>query len=324
MSAHPSGSTVPPDVVPIQRQATSGAKDGGGCISRYRFTFRWHTTPAPTGPLATSLHQLRSAAALPRHKTSDARVRPPEGLAQGQCKGACLGWAVFDPRGDRYAASVRLSDRTVCLVVMVSAIVFGLVVPTALADGDPASDLLYQDNVYYPYQPAVSSSYVRDLNMLTQDAAQSGYPIKVAIIASPDDLGAAQDLWGRPQEYSQLLYSEITSYYTGPVLVVMPAGFGVIGSNLPPNAGKLLRGVSIDSSADSDSLAGSAIDGVQRLAASSGHPLPRVSSSSHRSSGAVATVLEIGGLVVVLALGVGGALTLRRRRGRPAPSPENL
>src|SRR5262245_14137685 len=80
----------------------------------------------------------------------------------------------------------------------------------ALADGDPASDVLLGENVFYPYQPAVSQQVQKALNAQTAAAKRSGFPIKVALIASPVDLGVIPDLFGKPQKYAAFLDQEIS------------------------------------------------------------------------------------------------------------------
>jgi len=51
--------------------------------------------------------------------------------------------------------------------------------PRAQADGDPASDVLLGENVFYPYSPAVSGALQKVLNAETQAATRSGFPLKV-------------------------------------------------------------------------------------------------------------------------------------------------
>ena len=51
-----------------------------------------------------------------------------------------------------------------------------------------------------------------------------GYRVKVAVIASGADLGAIPSLFGKPTEYSRFLGVELSMYYVGPLLIVMPAG----------------------------------------------------------------------------------------------------
>jgi len=102
----------------------------------------------------------------------------------------------------------------------------GLSAQPALGDGDPASDVLIGANIFYPYEP-VQASVERALNAATAALARHGQPIKLAIIASPEDLGAIPQAFNMPQAYAAFLDVEL-SYYDphGPLLVVMPAGFG--------------------------------------------------------------------------------------------------
>ena len=75
---------------------------------------------------------------------------------------------------------------------------FLLIAPAALADGDPASDTLLGENVFYPYSPTVPATVQKSLNSETAVAAKAGFPIKVALIASPIDLGVIPSLFGKP------------------------------------------------------------------------------------------------------------------------------
>src|SRR5581483_8811155 len=93
----------------------------------------------------------------------------------------------------------------------------------ALADGDPASDVLLGQNVYYPYSPPVTGSIQRALNNLTARARVSGFPVKVALVQSPVDLGVIPDLFGKPQKYADFLDQEISFQSTQVLLIVMPA-----------------------------------------------------------------------------------------------------
>jgi hypothetical protein len=208
-----------------------------------------------------------------------------------------------------------------CVAFVAVCALFAWVPHLARADGDPASDVFFQDNVYYPYQPPVSPATVADLNKLTNIASRSAHPIKVAVIASPDDLGAVPDLFGKPQQYANLLADEVGSFYTGPLLVVMPAGFGVAGQGLPPNADQVTRQISVDSGADSNTLAQAAVDGVERLSQASGNPLPPVASGLHHGSSAVATALKLAGVVVLCAVFVTGGLLLRKRHTQRSRKP---
>jgi hypothetical protein len=98
-------------------------------------------------------------------------------------------------------------------------------VPGAAADGDPASDVLYFQDVYVPYTRP-SKVATDDLFRSVQAARSQRYAIKVAVIASRVDLGAVPSLFGRPQPYAEFLGQELKSFYTGPLLIVMRAGLG--------------------------------------------------------------------------------------------------
>ena len=109
-----------------------------------------------------------------------------------------------------------------------AAIVLLTVVPLARADGDPASDVLLAQDVYYTYAPPVSSTLTRELNGLLVRARAAGYPIKVALIESAGDLGAYPRLFGQPRRYAELLASEIAFNSSPHLLVVMPSGLAAV------------------------------------------------------------------------------------------------
>jgi ribosomal protein S28E/S33 len=96
----------------------------------------------------------------------------------------------------------------------------------AAADGDPASDTLYQANAYVPY-PAPPPADVTALKQTVTHAYSRGYRVKVAVIATRIDLGAVPELFGKPDQYASFLGSELRGFYIGPLLIVMPAGFGI-------------------------------------------------------------------------------------------------
>ena len=183
---------------------------------------------------------------------------------------------------------------------------------SALADGDPASDVLIGENVFYPYSPAVSTSLQKTLNDETTAASRAHFPIKVALIASPPDLGAIPDLFGKPRQYARFLEQEISFLNTKPLLlVVMHNGYGV--QNLGPAATTAAESLSKPRSAQSDDLARAAIVAVRKLAAEAGHPIPAVASPP--GNGGDSPVLTL--LVLALASVAAAGLVLMIRR-RPA------
>jgi hypothetical protein len=115
------------------------------------------------------------------------------------------------------AVSIRL------LAVAAVALAFAA---SAAADGDPASDTLFQEHVYVPYPPPPPAD-VTALKQAVGRAYGRGYRVKVAVIATRTDLGAVPELFGKPDEYARFLGAELRGFYIGPLLIVMPAGFGI-------------------------------------------------------------------------------------------------
>ena len=155
--------------------------------------------------------------------------------------------------------------------------------PAALADGDPASDVLLGENVFYPYSPSVSATVQKSLNALTAAAKRSGFPVKVALIGSPVDLGVIPDLFGKPQKYAEFLDQEISFRTKQPLLVVMPAGYGVQG--MSPKATSVVASLA-KPPAGKDGLATAAAVAVTKLAAASGHPVSSSPAQAARSRAA--------------------------------------
>ena len=77
---------------------------------------------------------------------------------------------------------------------------------SALADGDPASDVLIPPDVrVYMTNGAKDSSLEKQLQATAQQVSDAGLPIKVAVIGNKTDLGAVPQLWAKPQTYATFL-----------------------------------------------------------------------------------------------------------------------
>ena len=170
--------------------------------------------------------------------------------------------------------------------------------PAAFADADPASDVLLGAPAFYPFQPPVSQALQNQLQQELAQLGKQGLNLKVAIIESPVDLGAIPNMFGKPQTYAEFLGREISFQQRQPLLVVMPAGFGLF------NAGRAtaLAGLQVNASGASNGLTQSAIAGVQRIGKAAGKTVSGGGSggsgaSSGGSSGVIGGVL--GGLVLV-------------------------
>jgi len=211
-----------------------------------------------------------------------------------------------------------MARRLASLLIML--LLAGTLAPTAaLADGDPASDVLLGENVFYPYTPPVPASVQATLNAETAAAKRAGLPIKVALIASPIDLGVIPELFGRPQSYADFLDKEISFDQVQPLLVVMAAGYGTQG--VPAAGTRAVTTLAPPAGTTSTDLAHAAIAAVAKLAAATGHPVsgvPGVAGSSSGSNGSSAPILI--GLVVAAVLVAGALIALRRRQANPRPA----
>jgi hypothetical protein len=214
-----------------------------------------------------------------------------------------------------------------------TAVLLALWAAPALGDGDPASDVLLGQNVFYPYSPPVSTALQRSLNAETAAAAKAGFPIKVALIDGPTDLGVIPELFGKPQKYADFLDQEISFQNRQLLLVVMPAGYGVQG--LPKGATTAAAQLPKPSGKVSNDLANAALAAVPRLAAAAGHPIKGFNehgSASGSGSGSGSGSAGSGGsntgrtiLLIVLILAViataGALVAVRRRRSVAQQGP---
>lgn len=184
----------------------------------------------------------------------------------------------------------------------------------ALADADPASDILLGSPTFYPFQPPVSTSLQDQLQQELAELQKKGLNLKVAIIASPVDLGAIPNMFGKPQTYADFLDREISFNQAVPLLVVMPSGFG-ISHAVPASA---LSAVKIDASGKSDGLARAAIVAVRRIAQAAGKPIAAASGSGGGSGSGTSPLITFGApallvLVVVSLLAWHQRRTLAKR-----------
>ena len=108
---------------------------------------------------------------------------------------------------------------------MAAALTFAMA-PSARADGDPASDYLITQKVFFPYDLKVPPAKQQQLVALVDEANRAGFTLRVALISSSYDLGSITSLWQKPQTYARFLGAELKYVYKNRLLVVMPNGFG--------------------------------------------------------------------------------------------------
>lgn len=146
------------------------------------------------------------------------------------------------------------------------AVVLAVGAPSARADGDPASDYLLLQNVYFPVQ-APSAGAETALEQAVDAVYAHGDRVKVALIDSVQDLGAIPSLFGKPSDYARFLGAELGLWYVGPLLVVMPAGYGVYdGGRSTAAEQQVLADLPLAASSP-DQLTRSAAAAIQRLEA---------------------------------------------------------
>jgi hypothetical protein len=198
----------------------------------------------------------------------------------------------------------------VVLVVALAALTGAQV---ARADGDPASDVLYTDRVFFPYSVGTSKSARETLLSTVAASERAGYPIRVALIAGTADLGAVTVLWTKPRKYAAFLSLELSFVYTGPLLIVMPSGFGFAHYKQ-----KTVREYAALSTvrvvAGQDGLATTAVNAVRVLAARSGHPIAGAGAASSRSTGSRYELPGAIALVLLALIAASGVVFWRRRR----------
>lgn len=172
----------------------------------------------------------------------------------------------------------------------------------ALADGDPASDVLASAPVFVPGDAGIGPARQRQLTELVAEAARAGYPVRVAIIAGPADLGSVTALWRRPGAYARFLGEELSLVYHGELVVLMPQGFGVVrigSAGETPASGVLSTGPVYGSPGNAAEVA------VLALARSAGHRLTLPAVGAGSAPGSALGSIDVGSW---LALVIGAAL----------------
>jgi cytochrome oxidase Cu insertion factor (SCO1/SenC/PrrC family) len=177
----------------------------------------------------------------------------------------------------------------------------GALSPVARADGDPGSDVLVYQNLFVAGDANISIAQQVQLGDLLTSASRSGFPIRVAVVATPADLGAITQLWGKPTSYASFLGIELSLAYSQRLLVVMPDGFGFNWQGHSTAAAyKLLGKIAVKPGGSG--LASSAETAVRTLASASGVRLaaPAAGQAAGTTGGGTAGGAGVGA-------GVGGA-----------------
>lgn len=189
---------------------------------------------------------------------------------------------------------------------------------SAHADGDPASDVLAVQKLFLPSDANVPARDQLELAGLLNQSARRGYPLRVAIVASANDLGSVTALWRQPENYARFLGSELGLMYHGTLLVVMPNGYGV---DVTARGARTASGV-VKLRVPGQHLGTAAITAVERFARAAGTPLTqtaglRTKESSPGSDMLPWLVFGLGFVPLIAAWGLSlrrQPLTLRARQ----------
>jgi len=154
----------------------------------------------------------------------------------------------------------------VAVSVLASALALGPGGGVARADGDPASDVLFGANIFLSYPPPSREASAALTRIVAAVYARHDR-IKVALIVSRSDLGAIPGLFGKPAQYAQFLGQELSSFYAGPLLVVMHAGFGVYDAGRSTAAEERVLGAQKPAGETADDLATAATRSIGMLLA---------------------------------------------------------
>lgn len=201
-------------------------------------------------------------------------------------------------------------------MLLAAAAACGVATAAARADGDPASDFLISQQVFFGFDQKASASKQAELQRLVENAKAKGYEVRVALIGRPSDLGAVEVLWRRPQTYARFLGQELALYYPRRLLIVMPNGYGIYRrrGDLAAEKAALAR-----LPAPGSDLVGAAERAVQRLAAVHGVEVEPTGASGGTSQNRERLEIVAIVLAVLVAIGIAkGVQVLRRPTARDA------
>ncbi len=210
---------------------------------------------------------------------------------------------------------MRSAVRRIIAAILAPLALMGLgavLAPGALADGDPASDVLVFDTVFNPPDSGAPAQSAATLRATVQAANRAGYPIRVALINSPADLGTVTQLWQEPADYAFYLRRELSLQFHGVVLVVMPGGYGLgVPQKTPPTQDV---GVMNRETGPGSDLAAGAQQAVIALAKANGVSLKVGAVALHPSSSASSSPVALIGFIVGLVAVAGAWLASLRLR----------
>ena len=193
--------------------------------------------------------------------------------------------------------------RALALALVLLALCSGV----AAADGDPASDYLYTQKVFVPFDVKVPKAKQQELAATLEGLNKAGFKIRVAVIGSAYDLGAVPSLWKKPQTYARFLGAELAFVYKGRLLIVMPNGLGFHWQgHKTAHEQQVLAGVK------GDDLVDTANNAVRALAADANVQVTEL--TPKKSTATRDRIVIVVAAVALIALALVARELLRRRR----------
>jgi hypothetical protein len=197
-------------------------------------------------------------------------------------------------------------------VTLAAVLAAGLGATVAGADGDPASDYLIVQKVFFPFDAKIPQASQQKLLAAVTSANTQGFKIRVALIWSDYDLGAVTALWKQPRRYARFLGVELGYYYHGRLLIVMPSGFGF---NWPKHSSTAAYTTlsSVDIGATPAALADAATEAVRRLASADGVQVSTTGTVSASGRNVHDRVVIVAAVAAAMLLGAAARILIRRR-----------
>jgi len=208
------------------------------------------------------------------------------------------------------------APRLLRLAPLVALAILLAAAPRARADGDPASDYLLAQQIFFPYDTKFPAKQQIQFTELVREANDAGFKIRVALIASSYDMGSVTSLYLRPRTYARFLGQELSFIYKQRLLVVMHNGLGFNWPHHPSAPGyRVLAGIHVVPGAVG--LLTAAQTAVKRLAAADGVKLTtplNVSTPGQRNSHDRLVIIAAAAALILLA--AAGRFALGRRHPR--------
>jgi hypothetical protein len=193
-----------------------------------------------------------------------------------------------------------------------------LAAPSARADGDPASDFLLTRATFVPPEFGVNAD-TRALDETVRLARMRGYAVRVALIGSTYDLGSVASLMNRPKLYARFLGQELRFVYAGPLLVVMPSGYGFARGGTPVPADQAVVDRLAPPGQQTVGLVQGATSAVRALARAHGVAVPaNAAAAVPTPGGGGAPWALIAGISAALLILIAGFVVISRRKGHPS------